>query len=208
LSLWGEAVGGQPVDEIKDSQYQDLNEFKMRRLFLDKYDDSEVWQDKFDRTVEIIEYQGMVPDDLVDPTLAQQEEQAGLIPKMRLMTLCNRKVTGLNQAIPWDHRQKSYVEMDGMREPYNFYGVGKIEPIEHLCYIANEVVNMRIDNVKAAINGLIGVDGTRMPAGWKRRLVSQPWGIVETSGPPAEIIQRLQLGDVTSQAYTEQQQLF
>jgi hypothetical protein len=145
---------------------------------------------------------------LIDETLAAQEEQAGLNPKIRLMTLCNRKNVGLNQALPWDHGLKSFIEMDGVREPYSFWGVGKIEPIEHLVYVANEVVNMRIDNVKAAINGLIGVDGTRMPAGWKRRLVSQPWGVVETQGAPTEVIQRLQLGDVTSQAYTEQQQLF
>lgn len=208
LSLWGTAVGGQAVDEIKDTQTQDLNEFKARRLFLDKYDDSDVWRDKFDKTVEIIEYQGIVPDECIDPTLAAQEEQAGLNPKIRLMTTCNRKIVGLNQALPWDHGMKSFVEMDGVREPYSFWGVGKVEPIEHLVYVANEVVNMRIDNVKAAINGLIGVDGTRMPAGWKRRLVSQPWGVVETMGPPAEVIQRLQLGEVTSQAYTEQQQLF
>ena len=208
LSLWGPAVGGQAVDEIRDTQYQDMNEYKARRLFMDKYDDSDLWRDKFDRTVEILEYQGLVPDDLIDPALATQEEQAGLNPKMRLTTLCNRKVVGLNQAIPWDHGMKSYIEMDGIRDPYSFYGVGKVEPIEHLIYVANEIMNMRIDNVKAAINGLIGVDGTRMPAGWKRRLVSQPWGVVETQGSPQEIIQRLQLGDVTSSAYQEQQQIF
>lgn len=208
LNLWGAIVGGQPVAEIKDTQTQDLNEFKARRLFIDKYDDSEVWRDKFDRTVEILEYQGLVPDELIDPVLGQQEEQAGLNPKMRLMTVCNRKVVGINQAIPWDHGMKSYVEMDSIRDPYSFWGVGKVEPVEHLVYIANEIVNMRIDNVKSAINGLIGVDGTRMPAGWKRRLVSQPWGVVETQGPPQEIIQRLQLGEVTSQSYTEQQQIF
>jgi hypothetical protein len=208
LSLWGTIVGGQAVAEIKDTQPQDLSEFKARRLFLDKYDDSDIWRDKFDRTIEIIEYQGLVPEELIDPALAQQEEQAGLNPKIRLMTLCNRKIVGINQALPWDHGMKSFVEMDSVRDPYSFWGVGKVEPIEHLVYIANEIVNMRIDNVKAAINGLIGVDGTRMPAGWKRRLVSQPWGVVETMGPPQDIIQRLQLGEVTSQSYTEQQQIF
>jgi len=207
-SLWGPEVGGQPVDAIKDTQEQDINEYKARRLFLDKYDDFERYRDLFDRTVEIIEYQGVVPDELIDPVLAEQEVQAGLDPKKRLFALVNRKVVGINQALPWDHGMKSYVEMDSIPSPYEFWGVGKVEPIEHLIYVGNEIMNMRLDNVKAAINGIIGVDGTRMPAGWKRRLVSQPWGVVETLGPPNQVIQRLMLGDVTQNAYQEQQQVF
>lgn len=206
--LWGPTVGGQEVSMIRDTQQQDLNEYKMRRLYLDHYDDFEPYRDQFDRTVEIIEYQGIVPDELVDPMLAQAELAAGMDPKHRLITLCNRKVVGINQALPWDHRMKSYIEMDCIPNPYDFWGTGKVEPIEHLVYVGNEIMNMRLDNVKAAINGIIGVDGTRMPAGWKRRLVSQPWGVVETMGPPQEVIQRLQLGDVTASSYQEQQQVF
>lgn len=206
--LWGPAIGGEPTDNIRDTVSQDLNEFKAKRLFMDKYDDVDHWNDQFDRHVEIIEYQGLVPDELIDPALAVQEEQAGLDPKLRLLTIANKKVVGINQALPWDHGMKSYIAMDSIPHPYDFWGTGKVEPIEHLIYVGNEIMNLRIDNVKAAINGLIGVDGTRMPAGWKRRLVSQPWGVTETLGPPNQVIQRLQLGDVTQSAYQEQQSVF
>lgn len=206
--LWGPLLGGQSVDEIRDTEQQDMNEYKAKRLFMDKYDDFEHYKDQFDRTVEIIEYQGSVPDELVDPQLAQVEEAVGLNPKERLIALANRKVIGFNQAIPWDHGMKSYIEMNCIPNPDDFWGTGKVEPIEHLVYVGNEIVNMRIDNVKAAINGLIGIDGGRMPAGWKRRMVSQPFGIVETLGNPQEIIQRLQLGDVTASSYQEQSQIF
>jgi len=207
-ALWGEQVGGQPVDEIRDTNQMEMNEYKARRLFIDKYDDVDYWRDNFDRAVELLEYQGVVPDELIDPTLAQEEEAAGLDPKKRLIVLANRKVVGINQALPWDHGMKSYIAMDSIPHPYDFWGTGKVEPIEHLVYVGNEIVNMRIDNVKAAINGLIGVDGSRMPAGWKRRLVSQPWGVVETQGPPNAVIERLQLGDVTQSSYQEQQAVF
>lgn len=206
--LWGPLLGGQPVKEIGDTQQQDMNEYKAKRLFMDKYDDFENVKDQFDRTVEIVEYQGAVPDELVDPQMAQVEEAVGLNPKERLIALANRKVVGFNQALPWDHGMKSYIEMNCIPNPYDFWGTGKVEPIEHLIYVGNEIVNMRLDNVKAAINGLIGVDGGRMPAGWKRRMVSQPWGIIETLGTPREIIERLQLGDVTASSYQEQSQIF
>jgi len=208
LSLWGPELNGQPVDDIKDTQTQDLNDYKARRLFMDVYDDLDRFKDTYDRTIEIVEYQGAVPDELIDPDIAAQEEAVGLNPKNRILTLANRKIVGINQAIQWDHGMKSYIEMDSVPQPYDFWGIGKVEPIEHLVYVGNEIVNMRIDNVKAAINGLIGVDGSRMPAGWKRRLVSQPWGVLETLGPPQQVIQRLPLGDVTSQAYQEQASIF
>jgi len=204
----GPLVGGEDIDKVRTTVVPDINEFKARRLFMDKYDDYEYWRDKFDRTVELVEYQGRVPDELIDPQLAEMEEQAGLDPKQRLMILANRKTVMVNQALPWDHRMKSYVEMDCITDPYGFWGVGKVEPIEHLIYTGNEIVNMRLDNVKAAINGIIGVHGNRMPPGWKTRLVSQPWGVVETEGPPNEVIQRLQLGDVTQSSYQEQSQVF
>jgi len=206
--LWGESLGGQPVSAIGDTQQQDLNEYKAKRLFMDKYDDTEQGRDPFDRLVEIIEYQGSVPDELIDPQLAAVEEAVGLNPKERLIAVANRKAIGFNQAIPWDHGMKSYVEMNCIPNPNDFWGTGKVEPIEHLIYVGNEIVNMRLDNVKAAINGLIGVDGGRMPAGWKRRMVSQPFGVIETLGNPQEIVQRLQLGDVTASSYQEQAQVW
>lgn len=204
----GPAVGGQSVTEIQNSQQQDMNEYKLRRLFLDKYDDVDRYYDQFDRTVELIEYQKYVPKECIDPARAEMEEQAGLDPQKRIIVVANRKVILEDIALPWDHGMASYVEMDCVPDPYDFWGKGKIEPQEHMDYVGNEIQNMRIDNVKMAVNGLIGVHGDRMPAGWKRRLMSQPWGVLETQGTPSEVIQRLPLGDVTASSYTEQQQIF
>ncbi len=96
--------------------------------------------------------------------------------------------------------------MDSIANPYDFYGVGKIEPVEHLTYIANEITNMRLDNVKMFINGLFVVDQNRGIN--KEQLVSQPFGVIECLGDPRTAITRLATGDITSSAYTESQYLF
>jgi len=207
-NLIGPSVGGQSVEEIKDTHDQESNEYKQRRLFLNAHDDVSRYKDNFDRNVEILEYQGSVPREMVDPQVAEMEAQAGRNPYERLMILANKKVVLENIAMPWDHGMKTYIELDCVPDPWDFWGKGKIEPVEHLCYAGNEIVNSRLDNVKMAINGLIGVDANRMPPGWKRRLVSQPWGVLECAGPPNEVIQRIMLGDVTASSYTEQQQIF
>jgi hypothetical protein len=206
--LWGPMVGGQPSQAITTSQEQPVNEWVQRRLMLLNRTTIDFASDQFDRYVKIVEYQGFVPEECIDPTLAQMELQAGLDPRYRLITCVNEKVIGINQALPWDHGYKSFVEMDCIPNVGDFWSVGKVEPIEHLVYAGNEILNMRIDNVKAAINGLIGVDGTRMPPGWKKKLISQPFGVHEVLGIPSEIMQRLQLGDVTASSYKEQDQIF
>jgi len=204
----GPSVGGQSVLEISNTQDQEMNEYKLRRMFLDRSDDVDRYHDQFDRTVELVETQMIVPRELLDSERAQQEEAAGRDPTHRMMILANRQAVIQDIALPWDHGLKSFVEVDCVPDPYDFWGKGKIEPIEHLIYVGNEITNMRIDNVKMAINGLIGVDSTKMPPGWKRRLVSQPWGVMECLTTPSLAMERLQLGDVTASSYTEQQQLW
>lgn len=208
LGMWGPQVGGESVDAIMNTNQVEDDEWRWRRQLLLRQSDIGMDRDKFDRTVRIREYQGRVPPELVDPNLAQMELAAGLDPLNRVMAVANGQATGYSQALPWDHGHKSYIEMDCIPSQQDFWGKGKVEPIEHLVYIGNEIVNMRVDNVKAAINGLIGVDGSRMPAGWKKRLISQPFGVHETNGPPNEVIQRLQLGDVTASSYQEQAQIW
>ncbi len=206
--LMGAAVGGENVEQIGTSDDQPTNEYKLRRIFLQQQDDVDRYQDKFDQPVENLEYHGRVPREMVDPELAQLEDNMGLDPFQRIITVANKHTVVGNVANGWDHRMKPFVEMDCVPAVYDFFGKGKIEPIEHLTYVGNEIVNMRLDNVKMAVNGLIGVDGRRMPPGWKKRLVSQPWGVLETMGPPREIVERLNLGDVTASSYQEQQQIF
>lgn len=208
-NLIGPIVGGQSVSEIRSSNDQENNEYKLRRQFLQHQDDYSTHRDLFDRSVELIECFTRVPMELIDPARAEMEAADGRDPTHRLYIIANRQVVLQDIALPWDHGMKPFIAVDCIPDPYDFWGKGKIEPLEHLNYVGNEIQNMRIDNVKMAINGLIGVRGDKMPPGWKRRLVSQPWGVLEVLGAsPAEVIQRIETGDVTASSYEEQQQLW
>lgn len=206
-NLIGPSVGGQSVAEIGQSAPQDsTNDYKLRRLFLGGNDDYQQAQDLYDRPVELLTYQGVVPRECIHPQIAEMEASEGMDPYNRLVIMANRSTILQSVSMPWDHGKKSFIKIDSVQDPYDFWAKGKIEPIEHSCYAANEISNARLDNLRMAINALIGVNGNMMPAGWKRRLVSQPFGVVETNGPPGETIQRLQVGDVTSSSYVETQE--
>lgn len=206
----GIAVGGQPLSALTFGMPAEASEnYKLRRSLMGSGGDLEQDKDPYARPVELSVFQGYVPrHGFVDPQIAEMEAQDGRDPFMRLIVIANRQTCLMNIALPWDHRMWGYVEMDTVPDPYEFWGRGKIQPAEHLLYVANEITNMRLDNVKQAVHGMIGVWGDRMPAGWKRRMMLQPWGIIETAGPINEAIGRINMGDVTASSYEEQQQLW
>lgn len=204
----GPAVGGEPVANLRDSQEQELNEFYLRRLLTGHTDDTHSYRDEFDQPVELLEYHGAVPREMLDEATAQREANMGLDPFNRIVILGNRHVVLQDIALPWDHGMKGFIKMDSIPDPDDFHGKGKVEPAEHLTYAAQEITNSRLDNVKMAINAMVGINNQKMPDGWKRRLMMQPFGIIETIGDPNQAIARLQIGDVTASSYTEQQQLW
>ncbi len=206
--LIGPEVGGVSVTEIENINEPHTNEFRARREYLQNTDDHTMFSDKYVQNVEILEAQQVVPHECIDPEKAALEEQFGRDPTRRVAIIANGHHCLGDFALPWDHGNWSYIEMDCVPEVYDFYGRGKVAPIEHLSYAANELLNLRLDNVKQLVHAMIGVDGKRMPPGWKRRLMQQPFGVVETWGPPNEVIGRLQMGDVTPSSYQEQGHLY
>jgi hypothetical protein len=205
---FGPEVGGQSVVSVRDTHQQDISDYKLRRMSINQSDDQDKYRDPFDQIVEKLLYVGRVPRSMIDPAKAEMESRDGRNPYERLIVMANRHAIIEDVALPWDHGMKPFVEMDCVPDPYDFWGKGKIEPVEHLNYVGNELANMRLDNVKQLVNGLLGVDGSQMPAGWKRKLMSQPGGVIETKAPPNNVIQRIQMGDVTQSSYTEQQQVW
>ena len=207
-NIIGPIVGGEDVNGIRNTSQPETSDYKLRRMFLAQSEDMSLTSDPFDQAVRVSFYVGQVPRGMVNPEVAEMEAQDGRNPYERVVMLANDDVILQNIAMPWDHHLKPYVKMDCVPDPYDFWGKGKIEPVEPMNYIGNELVNMRLNNVKMAINALIGVDETKMPEGWRKRLISQPFGVVPTMGPPNDIIQRLQLGDVTQSSYNEQREMW
>ena len=48
--------------------------------------------------------------------------------------------------------EKPFIKIVDTIDPHNFYGIGEIEPIEHLQHELNTIRNMRMDNINLIIN--------------------------------------------------------
>lgn len=205
----GPSVGGQSVEEITDTDVPNTDDYKLRRMLLRNMDDIERYIDPFDRAVRLSELQTWIPREAIDPKIAEMEAADGLNPYKRIIILANDRIVLQDTALPWDHGQWGFIDMDCVPDPHDFWGKGSVEPVEHLNYAGNEILNMRLDNVKQAVNALMGVAFDRLPAGARERMILQPYGIVDTGNEdPNLVIQRIPLGDVTASSYQEQTQLW
>ena len=95
----------------------------------------------------------------------------------RVVVLANREVVIRNIENPFFHRKKPFIRLVDTPVPHEFYGIGEIEPIEHLQHELNSIRNQRMDNLNLVVNRM-----------WKvlrgadidyKQLVSRVGGIVE-----------------------------
>jgi hypothetical protein len=126
----------------------------------------------------------------------------------------DKVVTMLNQSkvvrvddYPFEHGEKPFVRIVDHYQEHEFWGIGEIEPIQHLVELMNTEVNSRIDNWKLILNSMFAVNIDHIFD--QRDLVMRPGGIIrmrEPGMPINQVMQRIDLGDVTSTAYEEVQQ--
>jgi len=114
----------------------------------------------------------------------------------RVVVIANRSIVIRNEENPYHHRKKPFVRLVDIPVPHEFYGIGEIEPIEHLQYELNSLRNQRMDNINLIINNM-----------WKilrgadinpKQLVSRPGGIIEVD--EMNDIEALPMTDVTGQS--------
>lgn len=128
--------------------------------------------------------------------------------RRRLITMLNRRVIARVVDNPFEHGQKPYVRVVDHYQEHEFWGIGEIEPLEGLQDSMNALQNLRIDNVKVAMNVMfIGhPDNIADPAD----LQVKPGGFVRVTDkalPVQQALQPLELGDVTASAFEEVEQL-
>jgi len=101
---------------------------------------------------------------------------------------------------PYLHKEKPFVSMVDTQVPFQFWGIGEIEPIESLQYELNDVRNQRMDNVTLILNRMWkvkkdgGVD--------EEDLISQAGGVVHVDDMGA--LEAIATPDVTSSSYNEE----
>jgi hypothetical protein len=123
----------------------------------------------------------------------------------RVITLANRKAILRCHENPFDHGEKPFVRIVDYLAEHEFWGIGEIEPLEGMQDLINALANQRIDNVRLVLNSMFAVNTKHIED--LRDLTPRPGGIVRTKGdlPAREVIERINLGDVTPSAFQEVQ---
>lgn len=124
----------------------------------------------------------------------------------RVLTMANRKCLIRHAENPYDHGEKPFVRVVDYLQEHEFWGMGEVEAIEGMQDLMNALVNQRIDNVRLVMDRMFAVNETNLVD--LDDLIARPGGVIRTRGdvPPNEIVQPLDMGDVTSSAFTEAEQ--
>lgn len=122
-----------------------------------------------------------------------------------VMTIANRSRLLRIARNPFAHGQKPFIRIVDHLVPHEFYGIGEVEVLEGVQDVINAMTNQRIDNVRLLLNAMFMVDTQKVKD--LRELQMRPGGVISVSSadgrPLDELVKRLDLGDVTSSAYTE-----
>ena len=178
------------VDELKKREsagiYKDVDLLKTNGSFLSSIDngDDDPW-DKNDaldeRNIEILEYW----------------------ENDRVITVADRCVVLRDTPNPFHHNRKPFVRLIFVPVPFEFYGVGVIEPIEGLQLELNTKRNQRLDNVNMVLNRMWLLQRGALDD--LRQLHSRPGGVIVVNDLNG--LQPLPSPDVTSSSYQEEEKI-
>lgn len=125
----------------------------------------------------------------------------------RVVTVMNKSAVIRVAENPYWHGEKPYAVFPDYLQEGEFFGIGEVEAIEGLQDLVNALYNQRIDNVRITMDAMFAVNSKAIED--ERDLVIRPGGVIRISGDylPSEALQPIELGDVTSSAFTEAEQL-
>lgn len=117
----------------------------------------------------------------------------------RLITVANRAVVIRDESNPFWLKKKPFIKIVDTIDPHNFYGIGEIEPIEHLQHELNTIRNMRMDNINLIINRMWTVKNSADIS--PEELISRPGGVIHVQNH--DDIQPIKLDNVAAESYKE-----
>lgn len=121
----------------------------------------------------------------------------------RIVVVGGRKVVLRDEKNPFYHGQKPFVNIVFVPVPFEFYGIGVVEPIEGLQHEINTKRNQRLDNVNLILNRMWLIQ--RGAIDDLRQLRSRPGGVIIVNDMNG--IQPLPAPDVTSSSYMEEDKI-
>lgn len=121
-----------------------------------------------------------------------------------VMVVLNRSAIVRADRNPYEHGEKPFIRVVDYFQEGEFWGIGEIEPLEGMQDITNALWNQRIDNVRLVLNRMFAFDPDNVHD--LRDLQIRPGGLVRVRSkdiPAGQVIQPLDIPDVTASAYTE-----
>ncbi len=134
-------------------------------------------RDKFSKPVEILEMHGVIPNELVP--------EDGI--RNRLITVLNGVVTGRNVQNPMWSGGLPFGSYSPTKDPYSFWGIGKVEPNEKLQATASRIASQRLDAIDLMVDPMFAYN--KLANVETRKLFVRSGGIVGGDGPPSEWLQ-------------------
>jgi len=145
--------------------------------------------------VEIIEYHGLVPSELLG------EEGDEFRMTEAIVTIANRSAMLRAVENPFNHKDRSIVAFQWDRVPNRFWGRGVAEKGINSQRALNAELRARQDGLALTIHPMMAVDATRLPRGQKMEI--SPGKTILTNGDPKQILNPFNFGDMSSHTYQQ-----
>ena len=146
--------------------------------------------------VEIIEYHGLVPDELLTGDTSNEYRMTEAI-----ITIANRQSLLKKVENPFLHKDRSIVAFQWDRVPNRFWGRGIAEKGINTQRALNAEIRARIDGMALTIHPMMAVDATRLPRGQKMEIA--PGKTILTNGDPKTILNPMHYGEMSSHTYQQ-----
>lgn len=152
-------------------------------------------REKYSRPVEILEFWGTIPSELVPGDGARN----------RVITVANERYLLRNRPNPFWNGKKPFLNYSPMRDPHNFFAPGKAEISQKLQIVANRFTNQVLDALDIFIDPIFFYN--RDSGLETRNLMMQPGKFIPMDGAPGDQIFPLIPNLQGVQAGTEQSQM-
>ena len=162
-------------------------------------------------TVEILEYHGKVPaemmasidvDSPLDAVMAQTRGSYDEGPKVEaIVTIGNNGALLRAMVNPFVMQDRSIIAFQFEKVPGRFWGRGVSEKGYNPQKALDAEIRARIDALGYISSPMLGVDYGRIPRGFKMEI--KPGKLFLTQGPPSEILQPIKIGDINGATFNQ-----
>jgi len=182
---------------------------------IDQHDPQAVLSDGDSDTVEILEYHGKVPlnllneaianrtplDEVISSDVAQRPDSDQGPMVEAIVTIANNSVLLRAMINPFVMKDRSIIAYQFEKVPGRFWGRGVAEKGYNPQKALDAELRSRIDALGFISSPMIGIDSGRVPRGFKMEV--KPGKVWLTQGPPNEVIRPVEIGNLQQATFSQ-----